>query len=168
MNYRYFISTAILVALLAFASSAHSGQIVIEPGQSAVMAKDRLTVFARTEHGSLTHKYYDLAAGRWTDWIPLGDGQITSAPSAVMAGDRLTVFARTAQGTLTHKFYDPQRGDWTDWTPLGDGVITSTPSAVMAGDRLTVFARTERGSLTHKYYDPAAGDGQTGSLWAMG
>jgi Repeat of unknown function (DUF346) len=126
-------------------------------GISAVMAKDRLTVFARTEHGTLTHKFYDPQKRAWTDWIHLGDGQISSAPCGVMAGERLTVFARTAHGTLTHKYYDSQKGAWTDWIHLGDGKITSEPSAVMAKDRLTVFARTEHGTLTHKFYDPQKG-----------
>ena len=88
---------------------------------SAVMAGDRLTVFARSANGTLMHKFYE---GGWTDWIPLGDGQTTSGPSAVMAGEQLTVFARGADGTLIHKFYD---SGWTDWIPLGEGQITSIP-----------------------------------------
>ena len=39
-------------------------------GPSAVMAADRLTVFARSADGTLTHKFYDSG---WTDWIPLGE-----------------------------------------------------------------------------------------------
>jgi hypothetical protein len=109
---------------------------------SAVMAGDRLTVFARSADGTLMHKFYD---GGWTDWLPLGEGQMTSGPSAVMAGERLTVFARSEDGTLTHKYYD---GGWTDWLPLGEGKMTSNPSAVMAGERLTVFARSANGTLT--------------------
>jgi len=41
------------------------------------MAGDRLTVFARTAHGTLTHMFYDPQQQAWTDWIHLGDGQIT-------------------------------------------------------------------------------------------
>jgi V8-like Glu-specific endopeptidase len=127
---------------------------VISPVIAAVFVGGRLTVFTRTLPGTLTHKFYDPQQQGWTDWVHLGDGEISSAPSAVMAGDRLTVFARTAHGTLTHKFYDPQQQGWTDWVHLGDGEISSAPSAVMAGDRLTVFARTTHGTLTHKFYDP--------------
>src|SRR6266498_4033761 len=86
-------------------------------GPSAVMAGSRLTVFARGPDGTLIHKFYDNG---WTDWIPLGAGQISSSPSAVMAGSRLTVFARGPDGTLIHKFYD---NGWTDWIPLGAGQI---------------------------------------------
>jgi len=127
---------------------------VIAYGLSAVMAHDRLTVFARTAHGTLTHKFYDLKLQKWTDWNHLGDGQISSAPSAVMAENRLTVFARTAHGTLTHKFYDPQQQAWTGWVHLEGGEISSAPSALMAGDRLVVFARSVHGLLTHRFYDP--------------
>jgi Repeat of unknown function (DUF346) len=126
-------------------------------GICAAMSSNRLTVFARTSHGTLTHKFYDPQRQTWTDWNHLGDGKISSAPSAVMAGNRLTVFARTAHGTLTHKFYDSNKGAWTDWIHLGNGQITSEPSAVMAGDRLTVFARTAHGTLTHKFYDSQQG-----------
>ena len=127
---------------------------VIAYGLSVVMAKDRLTVFARTAHGTLTHKFYDPKLQKWTDWSHLGDGQLSSGPVSVMAGDRLTVFARSAHGTLTHKFYDPQQQKWTGWVHLEGGEISSAPSAVMASDRLTVFARTAHGTLTHKFYDP--------------
>lgn len=82
------------------------------------MANDRLTVFKRTAHGTLTHKYYDDQAGKWTDWIHPGSGEIYSAPAAVMAGDRLTVFARTTTKSLTHKYYDTKAGKWTDWIHL--------------------------------------------------
>jgi len=37
------------------------------------MAGSRLTVFARGPDGTLIHKFYDNG---WTDWIPLGAGQI--------------------------------------------------------------------------------------------
>jgi len=66
-------------------------------------------VFGRTAHGTLTHQVLRPKLQKWTDWIHLGDGQLSSGPASVMAGDRLTVFARTAHGTLTHKFYDPQQ-----------------------------------------------------------
>jgi len=45
-------------------------------GSSAVMAGDRLTVFARNARGELTHELYDRQQQRWTDWIDLGSGQI--------------------------------------------------------------------------------------------
>jgi hypothetical protein len=38
---------------------------------------NRLTVFARADHGTLTHKYYDRQGQAWTGWIHLGDGQLT-------------------------------------------------------------------------------------------
>ena len=123
-------------------------------GLSATMANDRLTVFARTEHGSLTHKYYDPAAGRWTDWIHLGDGQVSSGASALMASGRLTVFARSAHGTLTHKYYDPATQGWTQWIHLEGNPLSSGMSAVMANGRLVVFSRDQSGCLTHRYYDP--------------
>jgi Peptidase family C25/Repeat of unknown function (DUF346) len=146
---------------------------VISYGLSAVISGDRLTVFVRTAHGTLTHKFYDPQQQKWTDWIHLGDGQISSGASAVMAGDRLTVFARTAHGTLTHKFYDPQQQKWTDWIHLEGAAISSGSTAVMAGDRLTVFARNEEGTLTHRFFDPQQqgwtdwihlGDGQISSV----
>jgi Peptidase family C25/Repeat of unknown function (DUF346) len=126
---------------------------VISYGISAMMANDRLTVFARTMHGTLTHKFYDTQKQKWTNWVHLGDGQISSGSNAIMANSRLTVFARTAHGTLTHKFYDTQKQKWTDWIHLESNFICSAPSAVFAGDRLTVFARDEKGRLTHRYYD---------------
>jgi 3-mercaptopyruvate sulfurtransferase SseA len=95
---------------------------MISSAPTAVMAGGRLTVFTRTMHRTLTHRVYDPQAGAWTDWIHLGDGQISSAATAMVTdGDRLTVFARTLHETLTHKFYD---GGWTDWIHLGDGKIT--------------------------------------------
>jgi hypothetical protein len=127
---------------------------VISYGLSAVMANDRLTVFARTAHGTLTHKYYDPVKQKWGDWVHLGVGQISSGASALLADNRLTVFARTAHGTLTHKFYDQSKGKWTGWIHLEGDAISSGPTAVMAGDRLTVFARNQKGALTHRFYDP--------------
>jgi hypothetical protein len=127
---------------------------VLSYGQSALLVKDRLTVFARTMHGTLTHKFYDPRLKKWTKWVHLGAGQISSGPAAVVAGDRLTVFARTAHGTLTHKFYDVQKDGWTGWIHLEGGEISSAPSAVMAADRLVVFARDIQGCLTHRYFDP--------------
>jgi hypothetical protein len=146
---------------------------VISYGLSAVMSGDRLTVFARTTHGTLTHKFYDPQNQKWTDWIHLGVGQISSGASAIVAGDRLTVFARTDHGTLTHKFYDPQQQKWTDWIHLESAAISSGATAVMAGDRLTVFARNEKGKLTHRFYEKQQqgwtdwidlGDGQISSV----
>jgi hypothetical protein len=145
---------------------------IISYGLSAVMAHDRLTVFARTAHGTLTHKYYDSAAQKWIDWSHLGDGQISSVGASIMAGERLTVFARTAHGTLTHKYYDTIVNKWTDWIHLEGNAISSGPAVVMAGDRLTVFARNESGMLTHRFYNPQQqiwtnwidlGDGQISS-----
>ena len=127
---------------------------VVSYGVSAVMANNRLTIFARTLHGVLTHRYYDTNLNKWTDWKHFEDGQISSGTSAVMAGDRLTVFARTVHGTLTHKYYDTSLQKWTEWKHLESNSICSTPSAVMSGDRLVVFARDEKGRLTHRYYDP--------------
>ena len=49
---------------------------VIALGISAVMGNDRLAVFARTAHGTLTNKVYDAAQGGWSEWTHLGDGQI--------------------------------------------------------------------------------------------
>jgi hypothetical protein len=126
---------------------------VISYGISAMMTNNRLTVFARTLHGVLTHKFYDTNLNKWTDWKHFEDGQISSGASAMMAGDRLTVFARTAHGTLTHRFYDTQKQKWTEWKHLESDFICSNPSAVMAGNRLTVFSRDEKGRLTHRYYD---------------
>jgi hypothetical protein len=51
------------------------GQISSAP--SAVMAGDRLTVFARTVDGTLTHTFYDPQRGKWRDWIPVVGGQIS-------------------------------------------------------------------------------------------
>jgi hypothetical protein len=122
-------------------------------GVSVLMANDRLTVFARTAHGTLTHKFFDRRTQQWTEWMHLGDGQLSSGPGAVMAGERLTVFARTAHGTLTHKFFDVQQQIWTQWAHFEGGEISSAPSAVMAGTRLVVFARTTRGLLVHRFFD---------------
>ncbi len=126
---------------------------VISYGISAVVVNGRLTVFARTMHGTLTHKFYDNALQKWSEWIHLKEGQISSSPSAVMAGDRLTVFARTAHGILTHKFYDNVQQKWTGWIHFEGDFIASSPSAIMGGNRLTVFANDEKGRLTHRYYD---------------
>jgi hypothetical protein len=145
---------------------------VIAYGLSAVMANDRLTVFARTAHGTLTHKFYDTINKKWTDWVHLGDGVISSAPAAIMANNRLTVFARAAHGILTHKFYDTANRKWTDWKHLDGDAISSNPCVVLAGNRLTVFARNQQGTLTHRFYDPQQtswtnwmdlGDGQISS-----
>lgn len=127
---------------------------VVSHGISAVMAGKRLTVFARTMHGVLTHKYYDPDLNKWTDWSHFKEGVVSSGAAAIMAGDRLTVFARTTHGTLSHRFYDPQKKKWTGWMHLEHEVICSAPAAVMANDRLVVFVRNVKGSLVQRYYDP--------------
>lgn len=128
---------------------------VIAYGMSAIMANDRLTVFARTAHGTLTNKFYDVPKSKWSVWTHLGDGQISSGPSAVMANGRLTVFARSAHGTLTHKFWDSVKQKWSKWIHLEGGEISSAPSAIMNGELLFVFARNLKGNLVNRFYDPA-------------
>ena len=92
------------------------------------MANGRLTVFTRSAHGSLTHKFWDAPNQKWSAWVHLEGGEITSAPSAVMSGGRLVVFACNLRGTLTHRYYDYSKQDWIGWVDIGDGEITSAPS----------------------------------------
>jgi Peptidase family C25/Repeat of unknown function (DUF346) len=122
-------------------------------GLSATVANERLTVFARTNHGTLTNRYYDAASSTWPNWSQIGDGQISSGASAVMANGRLTVFARSQQGTLTHKYYDSAAQRWTGWQDLGGNPISAGVCAIMAGERLVVFSRDQKGCLTNRYYD---------------
>lgn len=126
---------------------------VVAYGVSALMANERLTVFARTAHGTLTNKYYDSATSRWSDWVHLNEGQLSSGPSAILANERLTVFARNAHGTLTHKYWDTAKQQWSQWIHFEDGEISSGPSAVLSGTRLVVFARDLNGRLIHRFYD---------------
>jgi len=154
---RIVMQYALITCLLWVIIPANAQTLQTADWLSAAMAGDRLTVFARSEKSRLTHRYYDQAKGSWTDWIELGQEEISSGPSAVMASDRLTVFARALNWTLVYKYFDPIAGTWTNWLQIGEGEITSAPSAVMADDRLTVFARNAHGKLVHKYFDPQAG-----------
>ena len=53
--------------------SADAALAAAKAAEAAVMAGERLTVFAHPAHGTLTHKSYDPQRKGWTDWIHLDE-----------------------------------------------------------------------------------------------
>jgi len=114
----------------------------------------RIDIFARSETGTLLHKWYQRYMG-WSHWEDLG-GCIIGAPSATSWGvGRLDIFVQGCNDTGLneyHKWYD---GSWHNWelVPNMNARITAAPSAVSWGpNRIDIFARGEGADLIHDWY----------------
>jgi len=81
---RRLLAMFLVVVMLAGSHAGLAPSARADDAPSAVMAGDRLTVFARASNGKLAHRWYDGTKGSWTEWAEISGTEITSAPSAAM------------------------------------------------------------------------------------
>ena len=115
----------------------------------------RVDLFARSESGTLIHKWYQNTSG-WSRWEDLG-GCIMGTPTATSwSPNRLDIFAQGCNETginMYHKWWDNNR--WYSWevVPAMNARISAAPSAVSWGlGRIDIFGRAENGQLIHNWY----------------
>jgi hypothetical protein len=156
---RRLLAMFLVVVMLAGSHAGLAPSARADDAPSAVMAGDRLTVFARASNGKLAHRWYDGTKGSWTEWAEISDTEITSAPSAAMGPPegRLHVFARGTNGKLLVTYRDGVDGKWADWQTLGTKEISSSPSAVLMRGDLWVIARAEDGKLMELHHEQGKG-----------
>jgi hypothetical protein len=147
------VRTAIWSPVTGVGPWSRVGTTVFASGVAATNSAAGVIISAVTAGGSV---YVNrLTAGRWTGWVPVGQGASDAAPALASAPGSAVVnlFVRGTDGAL-HSWTRQASGTWGAGVNLG-GAISAGPGAVaITATNIQVFARGVDGRVHVRRFGP--------------